>query len=90
MHLTPAGYWYFFVSLPIFQFILCAGICAFLTYDWKAERWTVPVNATIAKLVKVGGQAISVGGGVRYWAESPEAGPHDWGLRLFATFLFPK
>jgi hypothetical protein len=24
-HLTPAGYWYVFVSIPILQFILCAG-----------------------------------------------------------------
>jgi hypothetical protein len=60
------------------------------TYDWKNNQWAVPINATVAKLVKVGGQAVSIGGGVRYWADSPDAGPHGWGARLFVTFLFPK
>jgi hypothetical protein len=60
------------------------------TYDWKAEQWSVPINATVTKLLKVGGQAMSVGGGLRYWADSPQAGPHDWGFRLMVTFLFPK
>jgi hypothetical protein len=60
------------------------------TYDWKTEQWSVPINATATKLLKVGGQAMSVGGGVRYWADSPQRGPHDWGLRLVVTFLFPK
>lgn len=60
------------------------------TYDWKASQWSVPVNASVAKLLKVGGQAVSIGGGVRYWAESPQSGPHGWGYRAFVTFLFPK
>ena len=60
------------------------------TYDWKAEQWSVPLNLTASKLLKVGSQALSVGGGVRYWADSPQAGPHDWGLRLVVTLLFPK
>lgn len=60
------------------------------TYDWKAEQWSVPINATVAKLLKIGGQAVSIGGGVRYWADSPREGPHDWGFRLIVTFLFPK
>jgi hypothetical protein len=60
------------------------------TYDWKANQWSVPINATAAKLLKFGQQPVSIGGGVRYWAEGPDAGPHDWGLRLFVTFLFPK
>jgi hypothetical protein len=60
------------------------------TYDWKAEQWSVPINATATKLLKVSGQALSAGGGVRYWADSPQSGPHGWGLRLVVTFLFPK
>jgi hypothetical protein len=60
------------------------------TYDWKTNQWSIPINATVSKLVKFGQQPLSVGGGIRYWAEGPDAGPHDWGLRLFVTFLFPK
>jgi len=60
------------------------------TYDWEAEQWSVPVNLGAYQLLKIGGQLIQVGGGVRYWADSPDAGPEDWGLRLQLTFLFPK
>ena len=42
------------------------------TYDWEAEEWSVPLNGTIAKLVKFGDQPVSIFGGVRYWAETPE------------------
>jgi len=66
------------------------GINTESTYDWKAEQWSVPLNFFATKLLKVGEQRLSVGGGVRYWADSPQSGPHDWGLRLIVTFLFPK
>jgi hypothetical protein len=59
------------------------------TYDWEAEQWSVPINADVLQLVKVGGQRMQIGGGVRYWAESPEFGPQDWGARVVVTFLFP-
>jgi hypothetical protein len=60
------------------------------TYDWENEAWAVPVNATVSQLLKVGRQMIQVGAGVRYWAESPDNGPEDWGGRIALTFLFPK
>jgi hypothetical protein len=60
------------------------------SYDWKGEKWSVPVNLMVSKLMHFGHQPVSIGGGVRYWVESPEAGPHDFGLRFIVTFLFPK
>jgi len=60
------------------------------TYDWKAEQWSVPINAVVSKLIKFGSQPVSLGAGVRYWADSPDSGPHGWGVRLVVTFLFPK
>ncbi len=33
---------------------------------------------------------VSVQLGLDYWAESPEGGPEDLGLRLAVTLLFPK
>ncbi|MEQ1578076.1 MAG: transporter [Hyphomicrobium sp.] len=59
------------------------------TYDWTAEAWSVPVNFNVSKLLMIGKQPVSLGGGVRYWAESPDAGPHDFALRSTLTFLFP-
>lgn len=61
------------------------------SYNWESHDWSVPINASIAKLVRLGNQPVSLFGGVRYWAESPDGGgPTDWGVRFGATFLFPK
>jgi hypothetical protein len=60
------------------------------TYDWKAQQWAVPINAVMTKLLKFGDQPVSLGGGLRYWADGPDSGPHDWGVRFVVTFLFPK
>lgn len=60
------------------------------TYNWETEEWSVPVNFTVAKLVKFGKQPVSFTVGARYWAESPESGPEGWGFRGVVTFLFPE
>jgi hypothetical protein len=60
------------------------------SYDWNGEQWSVPINAFVSKLLKIAQQPVSIGGGVRYWAESPESGPEGFGGRLIVTFLFPK
>lgn len=60
------------------------------TYDWEREQWSVPLNVVVTKVTKVGDQLISVGGGVRYWADGPENGPHGAAFRLVVTLLFPK
>jgi hypothetical protein len=60
------------------------------TYDWENSQWAVPVNFTVNQLLKVGKLPLQIGGGIRYWAESPDGGPEDWGARLQLTFLFPK
>jgi hypothetical protein len=60
------------------------------SYDWKGEKWSVPVNLMVSKLMHFGHQPVSIGGGVRYWVESPDAGPDDFGFRFVVTFLFPK
>jgi hypothetical protein len=46
------------------------------------------INFMVAKIVKVEQQRISIVGGVRYWADSPDTGPHGFGGRLGMTFLY--
>jgi hypothetical protein len=65
------------------------GVNTESTYDWKSEQWTVPINFTIAQMVKIGGMPIQFTLGGRYYADKPDGGP-DWGLRFQVTFLFPK
>ena len=60
------------------------------TYDWEARQWTVPVNAGVSQVLRLGGQLVQVGASARYWATGPERAPHGWGLRLTVTLLFPR
>jgi len=65
------------------------GVNTESTYDWGAHQWTVPLNAAVSQLLKIGKQPVSFGLGARYYADKPDGGP-DWGLRFTVTFLFPK
>jgi hypothetical protein len=58
-------------------------------YDWEQHQWTVPLNAAISQLLKVGTQPVSLGIGARYYADKPAGGP-DWGVRFIVTLLFAK
>jgi hypothetical protein len=60
------------------------------TYDWENEQWSVPVNANVSRLMRFGNQLVSLGGGVRYWFDSPDSGAEGLGLRLTVTLLFPR
>ena len=60
------------------------------TYNWEIEKWSVPFNLMVSQLVKVGEQRLQLQAGARYWATSPDSGPHGWGFRLTVTFLFPN
>ncbi len=60
------------------------------TYNWESEEWSVPVNLGAAQLFRVKSQIMQFQLGARYWVESPDGGPEDWGLRCQLTFLFPK
>ena len=58
------------------------------TYDWNNSQWTVPLNLTVAQLVKVGKFPVQFTVGGRYYAEGPSGAP-EWGLRFVITPLFP-
>jgi hypothetical protein len=60
------------------------------SYDWENEQWSVPVNASASKLMRFGNQLVSLGGGVRYWLDSPDSGAEGFGLRMTVTLLFPR
>jgi len=74
-------------TLPSFTTL---GVNTESTYDWRTEKWSVPVNVSVTQLLKIGSQPVSLQAGLRYWAESPEGGPEDLGFRLVLTLLFPK
>jgi hypothetical protein len=59
------------------------------TYDWNAARWSIPINASVAKLMRFGKQPVSIGLNARHWVESSDSAPHGWGVRFIVTLLFP-
>lgn len=60
------------------------------SYDWIGDQASVPINLTATKITKIGRQPVSIGGGVKYWADSPAGGPEGWAARVIVTFLYPK
>lgn len=60
------------------------------TYDWEPEEWTIPINVNVSQMLKLGKLPVQIGGGIRYWADSPAGGTQDWAFRLQFTLLFPK
>jgi hypothetical protein len=59
------------------------------SYDWTGQQWTVPLNLSVAQVMKIGDQPVSFSLGARYFVEKSDMAPH-WGIRAAATFLFPK
>jgi len=80
---------------PFFAYVTDAAVTYSLnsesSYNWETEQWSVPINAQISKVLKVGEQLISLQAGVRYWAVTEaDSSPEGWGARLSLTFIFPK
>jgi hypothetical protein len=67
------------------------GINSESSYNNETGKWSVPINASITQMLKIGGQLLTLQGGLRYWLDSPDnAGPKGWGFRFQMTLLFPK
>jgi hypothetical protein len=60
------------------------------TYNWKTRQWTVPINGLVSKVTRFGDQLVSIGGGIRYWADGPDSAAEGLGFRLIVTLLYPK
>lgn len=60
------------------------------TYDWENKQWSVPLNVSVSKLVRVGKLPVSLQGGVGYWIESPDTGPEGFRFRLQVAIILPR
>ncbi len=58
-------------------------------YNWRTDEWSIPIVASINKLIEISGQALYIGIGPRYWAESTDSDPEGWGINLQVILLFP-
>jgi hypothetical protein len=60
------------------------------TRDWENKAWNLPMNLVVSKVMRFGGQLVQMGGGLRYYLDSPDNGPEGLGLRFNMVLLFPK
>jgi len=60
------------------------------TYNWKDERWAIPLNAMVSKVTKFGSQLVSIGAGARFWLNTTPSSPEGIAGRVVVTFMFPK
>jgi len=67
-----------------------AAVQSETNYNWETEKWSIPVNAAVSKLVKIGKLPVALMGSVGYWLESPETGPEGIRYRLQANIVLPK
>jgi len=59
-------------------------------YNWNNNEYSIPINLSATKLISLNKQPISIGGGIRYWLHDNESSAKDFGIRLSASFIFPK
>jgi hypothetical protein len=60
-----------------------------ISYDWTNDQWIAPVNVVVSQLMMAGKQPYSIGGGLRFYLDTPTGSP-AWGIRFSLTMLFPK
>jgi len=49
-----------------------------MTYDWKAEQWTVPLQINFGKTVILNGRPWKLGGEINYYVEKADAFAPEW------------
>lgn len=78
---------------PFVTFLIGGGWAATGTaeasYNWNADRdrWTVPLAASMSKVVNMGGNFVNVGVSTVGYVEKPSFAP-DWELRMSLTYVF--
>lgn len=68
------------------------GLTSETNYNWKAasgDAWTVPLGATVSKVLRVGHTPVSLGAGGFYNVDRPQYASR-WTARLTVTLVFPE
>jgi len=67
-----------------------ASVTSESTYNWEDEEWSIPLNASLSKLIRIGKLPVSLQGGVGYWIDTPDTGPEGLRFRLQVSIILPK
>ncbi len=61
-----------------------------LSYDWKEEQWTIPLNLTVKKIVKIGSLPAQIAASFDYYIEKNDDFGPDWAFTLHFTPIVPN
>jgi len=61
-----------------------------LAYNWEGEQWTVPLNLTVKKVMKICGVPFQVGASLDYYVEADDDFGPDWAFGINLTPIVPN
>jgi hypothetical protein len=61
-----------------------------MSYDWKGEQWTVPLNLTVSKTTRIGKTPVNFEVEVNYYVDQPDAFGPEWMIALNITPIVPN
>ena len=67
-----------------------AGTDSQISYDWEAVQWTVPINATVKKVVRLGNTPVQLSAVFDYYVEKNDAFGPDFGITFSVTPTVPN
>jgi hypothetical protein len=67
-----------------------AGTDSKIAYDWEADQWTIPINATIKKVVRLGNTPVQLSAAFDYYVERNDSFGPDFGLTFSVTPTVPN
>ncbi|WP_425087278.1 hypothetical protein [Stappia sp.] len=67
-----------------------AGTNPKINYDWEADQWTIPVNATVRKVVKFGNTPVQLAASFDYYVEKNDNFGPDFGITFKITPTVPN
>ena len=59
-------------------------------YNWKTEKWSVPANVAVSKVVRLGKLPVRFQAVVGYFVESPDEGPEGFRFRFQVNLVLPR
>ena len=66
------------------------GSSPIMNYDWEAEEWTIPLNLTVGKTIKIGNTPVKLELEANYYVEQPDAFGPEWMIGFNITPVVPN
>jgi hypothetical protein len=61
------------------------GTTPILNYDWQSDQWSIPLNLTVSKTVKIGSTPWKLAAEINYYVEKPDSFGSEWMIGINIT-----